>query len=137
MASKVWAESSEKQKSFIYNPIIGTILGSVAQKKIVRFFPVSDFTWQAALKYWLKSDEEMAMLSLGHVLHLIQDAAAPAHTRNDPHPDLEIGGRFFGDTEVYEGWTRQFTLENGNVDLEKHPWPNSPILAIPQKRSHV
>lgn len=57
----------------------------------------ASFTWQDARdKYFdgltaLTEDERKRFLSktfitLGHFIHLVQDAANPAHTRNDPHP---------------------------------------------------
>ena len=44
---------------------------------------------------------------MGHVLHLIEDASVPDHTRNDPHP---------GDSP-YENWTDKFKLDNKDPDL--------------------
>lgn len=38
--------------------------------------------------------------SLGHLIHLVQDAATPSHTRNDTH--LNFKG--IGDPEVFHGW---------------------------------
>lgn len=33
-------------------------------------------------------------ITLGHVVHLIQDAAQPQHTRDDPHPPLSAGSAY-------------------------------------------
>jgi hypothetical protein len=43
--------------------------------------------------------------TLGHQIHLIQDAANPAHTRNDAHPVLELAARpLFGDPDRFHFW---------------------------------
>jgi hypothetical protein len=38
--------------------------------------------------------------SLGHLIHLVQDAAVPSHTRNDTH----ISYKGFGDPDSFHGW---------------------------------
>jgi hypothetical protein len=59
--------------------------------------PFFEFTWQDAretffegLKAQTQSDREKkfaeTLRTLGHLIHLVQDAAQPAHTRNDAHP---------------------------------------------------
>jgi hypothetical protein len=43
--------------------------------------------------------------TLGQTMHFIQDASVPAHTRNDPHLQLEfLGIRLFDDPDPYEKW---------------------------------
>lgn len=44
-------------------------------------------TWQNAVSAYVDGDQEKAFVSLGHILHLVEDMAVPAHTRNDPHPE--------------------------------------------------
>jgi micrococcal nuclease len=44
------------------------------------------YTWEEALAAYERGDKEYAYRALGHILHLIQDATVPAHTRQDPHP---------------------------------------------------
>jgi len=99
--SKMWAQDGSKQVQLQYSPFIATILSSVQSKKIEKYFPTSDFTWNEALRYWISGDREMALFTLGHILHLIQNASVPAHTRNDPHaegsPYEEYAARFFLD----------------------------------------
>ena len=34
----------------------------------------------------LGGDKAYGLEALGHVLHLLEDATVPDHTRNDPHP---------------------------------------------------
>ena len=83
--SKIWAQDGLNQNKTKYSPIIATILSSIQYGKIEKFFPTSNFTWKEAIKYWIQGDKEMAMFTLGHIIHLIQDASVPDHTRNDPH----------------------------------------------------
>ena len=45
--------------------------------------------------------------TLGHLIHLVQDAAVPAHTRNDPHLALL-------DSDRFEKWSNS---ESGLVDI--------------------
>jgi hypothetical protein len=38
--------------------------------------------------------------SIGHLIHLVQDAAVPSHTRNDTH----LSYKGFGDPDSFHGW---------------------------------
>jgi len=58
-------------------------------------------TWEKALYEYVNGNEKEAFLSLGHVLHLLQDMSVPEHTRNDTHP---------GDSPI-ENFCRQFTRD--------------------------
>ncbi|MBI4919703.1 lamin tail domain-containing protein [Candidatus Azambacteria bacterium] len=58
-----------------------------------------DFSYEAAVKKYSESKEKDAYISLGHILHLIEDMTVPEHTRNDSHPG---GDR----PSYYENWTR-------------------------------
>ena len=44
-----------------------------------------DFSWEHAKYYYADNKQKMAFQSLGHILHLIEDMAVPAHTRSDSH----------------------------------------------------
>ncbi len=105
--AKVWAQHDIEQSQLAYNPIIATILSSIQNKRIERFLPTSNFTWEAGLRYWIQGDKEMAMFTLGHILHLAQDLASPSHTRNDSTID--------GDP--YEDWAGQFTVQNPDQSI--------------------
>ncbi|TRZ77584.1 hypothetical protein D4R87_02420 [bacterium] len=59
-----------------------------------------DFTWEQAKYAYLDGDEEKAFESLGHILHLVEDMAVPAHVRGDDH-------MFLGDP--FEKWV----MDNG------------------------
>lgn len=101
-SSKLWANDKAAQQDIKYTlqPKLG--LSSVAYAKIEKFYPTSDFTWDTALKYWINGDKEMAMETLGHVLHLVEDLGVPEHVRNDSHAD---GSK-------YEIYVNKYSLAN-------------------------
>ncbi len=83
-------------------------------------FPGGDYTWERAIWDYANGDEQHAYESLGHIMHLIEDSAVPAHVRNDLHiapgdQDLapyqslprfeEIKKALQEDGEPYETWT--------------------------------
>lgn len=59
-----------------------------------------DFSYEAAVKNYSESKEKEAYVSLGHILHLIEDMTVPEHTRNDAHPGGDLASR-------YENWTKE------------------------------
>jgi hypothetical protein len=62
--------------------------------------------------------------SLGHLIHLVQDAAVPAHTRNDPH--VNVSG--IGIKDGFETWAEQ----NVNTIRTSSGQPFDPsILTLP------
>lgn len=67
--------------------------------------------------------------SLGQLIHLVQDAAVPAHTRNDDH--LNVSG--MGDTDGFETWAER--EENVNLILSPLAISSQPfdpsILTLP------
>ncbi|MEK7501287.1 MAG: hypothetical protein AAB642_04155, partial [Patescibacteria group bacterium] len=67
------------------------------------------YSWERSIYEYAWGDKNRALLGLGHVLHLIEDATVPDHTRDDPHPP------FFGEDSPYEDWTRKF--DRGNLDI--------------------
>lgn len=71
------------------------------------FSAENDHTWQRAVYEYAHGDTVRGMYALGHVLHLLQDAAVPAHVRNDAHPNF-LG---FGDRDPYEHFTRRVSAE--------------------------
>lgn len=82
---------------------------SVAQSEYVG----GDYTWERAIYDYVNGDKQHAYESLGHIMHLIEDATVPAHVRSDLHispkeaaayKDSPITQMFF-DFEPYEGWT--------------------------------
>ena len=61
-------------------------------------YPEGDRTWQMALA----GD----MQSVGHVMHLLQDATVPAHVRNDPHGGLAAAISSLVSANFSDAWQR-------------------------------
>lgn len=101
-SSKKWASDRVGQWSMLFLSLPKTGLSATAYKKIKQFYPTGDFTWRAALEYWIRGDKEMAMEALGHTLHLVEDLGVPEHTRNDPH----------GNASEYEKYANRYSLAN-------------------------
>lgn len=109
-ASKAWANDGNNQNKLTYKvpSTIASILSAIQKKKLSGISSDTDFTWREAIRHYVNGEKESAMFALGHILHLIEDASVPDHTRNDPHP---------GDSP-YENWTQQFTLARPDPELE-------------------
>ncbi len=80
-----------------------------------------DRTFNSAVLYSLEGKNQEAYYSLGYVLHLVEDMAVPAHTRQDTHVDLSffnfltsIFGANLDEGEPYEEWAK----ENGRIGQE-------------------
>ena len=58
------------------------------------------FTWPKGVEAYARGDIDTAYLILGHVLHLLEDAGVPDHTRNDAHPPF-----LSWEQSPYEYWT--------------------------------
>lgn len=103
--SKEWVNNPELQNEAKYKvpATIASILSAVQQRRISAITTETDFTWDKALRLYIKGDKEEAMFALGHVVHLLQDLSVPDHTRNDPHPT----------DSVYEGYSRN----NPKIDM--------------------
>ena len=110
-SSKEWAQSDSKQTASIYKPIqfVASILDTSKQEKI-KDMDVN-FTWQQAIRYYRAGEIEKAMFALGRVIHLVEDAGVPDHTRNDGHPDP------LGDGSPYEKFTSKFTVNTPDSGL--------------------
>lgn len=65
------------------------------------------FTWEQAKYSFADKDREKAFKSLGHVLHLVEDMAVPAHVRDDAHVFK---------SDLFEEWARDF---GGNIPAEE------------------
>ncbi len=77
-----------------------------------------DFSWERAIRDYASGDKKRAYEGLGHILHLIEDMAVPAHTRNDLHISYAVFGYDKGEREPYEDWTRDRAREKKlNFDL--------------------
>ncbi len=114
MASKLWSQDEKSQTALLYKVFPQTeasLLTAVQIAKIQPTFSKTNFTWQKAIDLYAKGEKEQALFALGHILHLIEDASVPDHTRNDAHPPFDDGG------SPYENWTHKFDLKNPDTDL--------------------
>lgn len=98
-----------------YHPVSGRgLFGYLSSKDWAQnsFFQSMEFggnqTWEKALDSYVKGDKRSAFFALGHVLHLIEDATVPAHTKLDIHPT--------GDP--YEGWVEENIGNNIHFNVE-------------------
>ncbi len=64
-------------------------------------------TWKRGLEYFAEGDRKEAFLTLGHILHILEDMGVPDHTRNDTH--AQTGSTITGDTgSPYEDYASGF-----------------------------
>ncbi|OGN13467.1 MAG: hypothetical protein A3J47_03870 [Candidatus Yanofskybacteria bacterium RIFCSPHIGHO2_02_FULL_43_22] len=69
----------------------------------------ADFSYGRALEDYAKGDRERAFIAFGHILHLLEDAGVPDHTRDDPHPPvLDLGS-------PYEHEMAKWSLQNFQI----------------------
>ena len=112
LSSKQWAKATFEQAGFA---AVG--LGSVNEL----FSAEDDYSWDRAIYEYTWGDRDRGLETLGHILHLIQDASVPDHTRNDPHPPvLDLGS-------PYEHWTKQF--DDKNLTLVEQLKGGQPIVS--------
>ncbi|MEK9195305.1 MAG: hypothetical protein AAB975_02930, partial [Patescibacteria group bacterium] len=78
-SAKEWAMNTGLQASA--NTLLSGIMGNY-------FGGHDDYSWDRGIYEYTWGDKKRGLESLGHVLHLIEDASVPDHTRNDPHPAL-------------------------------------------------
>lgn len=105
------------------------------------------FTWQDARQTFFealtfqglsaatqkKRDGRLAVTfrTLGQLMHLVQDAAVPAHTRNDPHPTFDGFESFVDDARsTYRAVFDELTSRSEGFDttiLTRDPNPLAPV----------
>ncbi len=117
--SKFWANDEENQNNATYKvpATIASILTAFQQRKLSAISDETNFTWNKALRLYIKGDKEKAMFALGHIIHLLQDTSVPDHTRNDPHAD----GSFYEDFSeknlpIDEQLRNKSALQLGNLE---------------------
>jgi len=77
-------------------------------------------TWERGILEMIKGNEKEAYMILGYILHLIEDATVPEHTRNDTHAhELEKATNDYG--SPYEEYLKKYTRQT----IEKLNIPNS------------
>lgn len=84
------------------------------------FSSVSDFSWERAIYEYAWGEKDRAFLTLGHILHLLEDASVPDHTRNDPHPHVTEWFAALNESP-YETWTKKFTPNNLTLSVNEPP----------------
>jgi len=80
VTAKEWAQNPLKQA--VYDPIYLASIGPVIKSPV---FSQTNFTWQKAIYEYVKGDRFKVFITLGHILHLIQDMSVPEHTRENAH----------------------------------------------------
>lgn len=105
LSAKDWAQDSYAQATFLAEAYKNAALNPYAQSTKSAVEILTTHTWEKAINSYINGDKQEAFRNLGHVLHLIEDMAVPAHVRNDHH--------MRGD--AYESWTAQFGLNNTDV----------------------
>ena len=75
-----------------------------------------DRTWQRALYEWSHDNKYEAYYTLGHILHLLEDATVPDHTRDDTHahPLQSLTGDIGSPYELY---AEQYIRDNEGTNL--------------------
>ncbi len=114
LTSKQWSQDTLAQS----NKTQGT-LSALGYKY---FSSEGDYSWDRAIFEYVHGNKNRALLALGHILHLIEDATVPDHTRNDGHPPIADMG------SPYEGWTSRFTDKNFNLANELVKDNKKPII---------
>ncbi len=77
-------------------------------------------TWENAIRQYVAGDKMFAYQTLGDILHLLEDATVPDHTRNDTHAHEGTWATQDGGSP-YEDYGKNFTRANLHIaeDLEK------------------
>jgi hypothetical protein len=102
--------------------------GNVGQSSIIwgqNSDPINGWAWQNVRAYYLTALRASAQSAratalrqtfegIGHLVHLVQDAASPAHTKNDPHIAYNyeklVRDVQRTDTPTFTGWLTSNTL---------------------------
>jgi parallel beta-helix repeat protein len=103
-SSKEWAENTSLQR--------GRIAGIAGGIFTDYFSGSNDYSWDRAIYDYAWGDRNRGLKALGHILHLLQDAAVPDHTRNDPHPPILEAG------SPYEHWAKRFDRSTIRIDVQ-------------------
>ncbi len=108
-SAKEWATETNYQNGKNGETYFAGGIASVLRDK---FGSAEDYSWDRAVYEYAHRDKNRGLLTLGHVIHLLQDMSVPDHTRNDTHlPILD-------QSSPYEGWTSQFTIDNLKISSD-------------------
>ena len=83
LTSKEWAGNTQAQAV-----TSGSYLAGLGNATRGYFSSATDYSWDRAIYEYAHGDKKRGLESLGNILHLIEDATVPDHTRDDPHPDF-------------------------------------------------
>lgn len=111
-SAKEWASNSSAQANFVGQFYTNSALNPYARLVQSAIDSQTTYTWNKALYKYIIGDKNSAFESLGHVLHLLEDMAVPAHTRNDHH----LSG------DPYEKYVSENLSNNINIDGLKQPY---------------
>ncbi len=103
-SSKMWAEDTLGQ---------GQSGGQLAGALSSVFTAQADYSWDRAIYDYLYGDKNRALQNLGHIVHLVEDATVPDHTRNDPHPPYL--NSVFDQESPYEAYGMRFSRGNFTI----------------------
>jgi hypothetical protein len=104
-SAKEWAQNSSAQANFLGEFYHNAALNPYARLTKNSIDIATTHTWDKAIYEYISGDKKSAFENLGHILHLLEDMAVPAHTRNDHH--------LTGDP--YEQWASSFTPANIHI----------------------
>ncbi|MBL7045184.1 MAG: lamin tail domain-containing protein [Parcubacteria group bacterium] len=104
-SSKEWSQDSKAQAGMVDSAFAGSLKSYYGHK--------GDYSWERAIYEYTWGDKDYGLSALGHILHFIEDATVPPHTRNDVH--LVYLDEVFHDRSPYEHWASKFNIENIDV----------------------
>ncbi|MBT4894702.1 hypothetical protein HON59_01385, partial [bacterium] len=104
-SSKEWSQDSKAQAGIIDSAFAGSLKSYYGHE--------GDYSWERAIYEYTWGDREYGLSALGHILHFIEDATVPPHTRNDIH--LVYFDDVFHDRSPYEHWASKFNINNIDV----------------------
>lgn len=107
-SAKEWAQNTQAQSNFLLEFYNNSTLNPYARLVENPNEISATHTWDKAIYNYINGDIDGAFENLGHVLHLLEDMAVPAHTRNDHH----LSG------DPYENWVTENIGSNMNTANE-------------------
>ncbi len=81
-------------------------------------------SWKRGLEYYADGDKKEAYITLGHILHILEDMGVPDHTRDDTH--AQVVEQITGDNgSPYEGYATRWHRQNIQMaGLDSIPVPS-------------
>jgi len=104
-------DADPRYLNHFYNPVNNTGLNDLGFKGVsakdwanLQNSATGDYSVKKILDNYKENNKSRAYQGIGHIIHLIEDMAVPAHVRNDAHPD--------GDP--YEAWVKEYGVINSS-----------------------